>query len=206
MIFSVLIKLLQAGQKKLPATNRPKPLIEWLKDNHTVTDRPSVNAENLPVAWRAWWVSLMPPWRALLIGDWPLGRAVPNGEEWKTVRKGGPNGIFLTLLVLHWWRSSTSSQREYKSALEDVAWVMKQLVEGITPFFERNRPVRSPVTSIAPDTAPRRVSGRVSRPSARKLGESGASPGPATALVKRTAAAADLNSPKRSRRPRASNA
>lgn len=149
----------------------------------------------------------MPLWRKLSIGDWPLGRSVPDGEDWKAVRKGGPNGVYLVLLVLHWWHAADLSPLEYRSALEDVSWVMKRLVDNVTPFFERNRPVRS-VEGVGAEleAAGRRVSGRVSRPSARKLGESGVNPGLASALVKRTAAAAELNSPKRSRRPRASNA
>ncbi|KLO15474.1 hypothetical protein SCHPADRAFT_790657, partial [Schizopora paradoxa] len=57
---------------------------------------------------RAWWTALMPGWRLPSDGRtaqaaWPLQRNVPETEDWKKVRKIGPNGIFLVLLALSWW-------------------------------------------------------------------------------------------------------
>lgn len=89
----------------------------------------------------------MPEWRYSGLSDsptdrWPLRRTIPDAESWGKVRKVGPYGVFVALLGLVWWRSGTSAgqplRREYVSALEDVAWVMSELVKGAVPFAERN--------------------------------------------------------------------
>ncbi len=132
----------------------------------------------------------MPDWRLAgkgidADGAWPMSRTVPGQEAWKKVRKVGPYGVFLALLGLAIWRSATvagqPSRREYVSALEDVAWVMSQIVKDMEPFALRNRLTRSSEPASEPETeltgaAVRRASTRTSRPTKRKLGISEISP------------------------------
>ncbi|KLO05317.1 hypothetical protein SCHPADRAFT_792897, partial [Schizopora paradoxa] len=56
--------------------------------------------------WHAWYLGLMPAWRSAgMVGPvaWPLSRAVPDGEQWTDIRKGGRSGIFTVLVTLFWW-------------------------------------------------------------------------------------------------------
>ncbi len=89
----------------------------------------------------------MPEWRLSgIVADnaWPLSRSIPGAEAWRKVKKTGPQGVVLVLFGLALWRSATvagdSSRREYISVLEDVAWVMSELVKNGVPFAQRDRP------------------------------------------------------------------
>ncbi len=70
--------------------------------------------------------------------------------------------------------------REYVSVLEDVAWVMSELVKNSVPFAQRDRPARSlqpaadvPTAADTPDGNTARRTSRESRPTKRKLGPVG---------------------------------
>ncbi len=135
-------------------------------------------------------MSLMPEWR--LAGKstdaddaWLMSRTTPGTEAWKKVRKTGPYGVFLALLGFAIWCSASvagqSSRREYVSALEDVSWVMGQIVKDMVPFVHRNRPARSSEPALQSEAelngaAVRRSSTRTSHPTKRKLGISDLSP------------------------------
>lgn len=77
-----------------------------------------------------------------------MSRRVPDGERWTAVYKGHKNGILILLLTLLWWKKSTvegSSERaDFLSAVEDVAWVVGQLVNlsptssALTPPASKN--------------------------------------------------------------------
>lgn len=74
----------------------------------------------------------MPTWRRSAL-VWPLGRVIPAGETWDTVRKGGGNGIAVLLVATSWWlhkaKTSTAEARgEAASMVEDLAFVLGELV------------------------------------------------------------------------------
>lgn len=75
---------------------------------------------------------MQPSWRRG-DGKWPLSRDLPTAGnlDWKDTQKGGISGIFLVLLTLMWWKKQAKHvtiKKEYASAVEDVAWVMEQMV------------------------------------------------------------------------------
>lgn len=110
-------------------------------------------------------------------------------------KKTGPQGVVLILFGLALWRSATvagdSSRREYVSVLEDVAWVMSELVKNSVPFAQRDRPARSlqpaadvPTAADTPDGNTARRTSRESRPTKRKLGLSDLDPSAASHKAK----------------------
>ncbi len=184
---------------KLPAAHRPQILRTWLRTKpQPAVDLVAIQHADVPDfadEMRTWWKSLMPAWRVPVIAnsDWPLTRNEPGdagvAKSWSAVRKAGVNGIFLVVLCLFWWRSAIKSATErdaYTSALEDVAWVLRELVKDMLPFAQRGRAPRIvAAVESAPATDERgdeqRESGvsrrgRKSIPSKRKLGMSGVSP------------------------------
>ena len=63
--------------------------------------------------------------------EWPLGRAMPLGESWDTVRKGGANGIVMLLIAVSWWLAKANSAEmrgEAASIVEDLAFVLGEAV------------------------------------------------------------------------------
>ena len=57
--------------------------------------------------WHAWYLGMMPTWRAAGIKGavkWPLSRNEPAGEEWGNIRKGERNGIVTLIMTLWWWK------------------------------------------------------------------------------------------------------
>lgn len=149
----------------------------------------------------------MPGWRHRPdVGAWPLLQTAPVDEDWAEVRRVGAHGLLLVVMGLYWWRSTATTERqqnEYSSMLEDVAWVFSQLAVGARPISDRPKRVRKPKCPPAPPTeVVARASRRVIKPSIRKLGSTGMSP-VRSSEQKRSASAAELSSPKRSRRARA---
>ncbi len=140
---------------KLRAASRPKPLSSWVRAPFAVNTTPHpFDVEEFSGILRDWWTSLMPKWRIPVGRDWALGRDVPTGEKWTEVRKVGPGGVFVVLLGLSWWRSesapSSADRRKYYSMLEDVAWVLREIVKDMVPLADRERPVRAPAVVEAP--------------------------------------------------------
>ncbi|KAI0059393.1 hypothetical protein BV25DRAFT_1786644, partial [Artomyces pyxidatus] len=82
---------------------RPAVVGDWLKRHRDYAKPPVIkNVPQFADAGRDWWSSMQPAWR-IDGADWPLKRAVPSGETWSEVTKGGPNGIVLVLIALVWW-------------------------------------------------------------------------------------------------------
>ena len=117
-------------------------------------------------------------------GVWPLSRRVPAElESWKKVKKVGAQGVVLVLYGLALWRTATvtggSHHREYVSMMEDIAWVMREIVKDYVPFSQRDRVARVvaaiPIPTLPPMDGPpdsnlplRTSSGRESRPSTKR--------------------------------------
>jgi hypothetical protein len=50
------------------------------------------------------------------------------GEEWDTLRRGGPNGFFIVILAFSWWVEAMDGRvgdAELRDALDDVIWVVR---------------------------------------------------------------------------------
>ncbi|KLO06264.1 hypothetical protein SCHPADRAFT_895599 [Schizopora paradoxa] len=177
-----------ATSMNLPAAHRPKFISAWLRSKSDPSDPPQFDIKVGPLEMRKWWMKAMPDWRlagrAIDAADaWPLSRRAPNSEPWRKARKAGPQGLVLVLFGLALWRSACtvgdSLHCEYISFLEDVAWVMSELVKDCVTFTRRERTPRVveaeaglvPPVNINPlnGTVPLQTSsGRESRPSAKR--------------------------------------
>ncbi|KLO04274.1 hypothetical protein SCHPADRAFT_947829, partial [Schizopora paradoxa] len=174
-----------ATTPRLLATNRPKAISAWLRSKTRSPDTPPPFViDELSTELRSWWISLMPDWRIVGAGPeditWPLSRRIPatETESWRKIKKAGPQGIGLVLYGLALWRTAClpgdSHHREHLSMIEDVAWVMNEMVKEHVPFMDRNRLPRLATAEIAtapavPDPTLRTSSGRASIPTKRKL-------------------------------------
>lgn len=80
---------------------------------------------------RDWWTALQPEWRG---SDWPLSRAVADGESWTELKKGGSTGFVLIIIGLNWWirdAQTAKDQNEVASMVEDVVFVLKAVLETV---------------------------------------------------------------------------
>ncbi len=181
-----------------PVASRPKAVLAWTRRKECdPADAPEFDVSEFGGEMRKWWSTLMPKWRhpscttttdaAKNDSEWPLKRNTPDTESWSKVRKVGPNGLFLVLLGLAWWKGATAggggARREYSSVAEDVAWVIGNVVKDVIPFASRERqadppapPASSAETTASPTAGTTTKRGRTSRPSQKKLGLSGLSP------------------------------
>ena len=64
-----------------------------------------------------------------------LGRDVPQGETWQTLRKGGTAGIYVVVVAISWWIKAQCSERDVNTwtLVDDVSWVIQQMKEDMTP-------------------------------------------------------------------------
>lgn len=112
----------------MTAKQRLPELKHWLSEGKKLSTTPQFNVKEYAVAWRSWWEFLQPAWRES--ETWPPVREVPADENWASLRRGGPNGIFHILVTLSWWSGkclTTHDRDAYVSAQEDVKWVFEQI-------------------------------------------------------------------------------
>ena len=104
----------------------------WSKASRSYEKLPKIKStQQYAVAWKRWWLSLQPPSRIEDANNpWPPARREPaNDEEWTSVRRGGPNGMFLVVISLGWWLWATVDAgeplagSEIEVAVGDVLWV-----------------------------------------------------------------------------------
>jgi len=96
--------------------------------------------------WAAWWTSCQPAWRQTK--EWPLLRD-RNTATW-TIKSGprGQNGLFLIIMSTTWWASSIQSAKdwaEFDEAMEDIQWVIDQLISTLDALPAPASPTRSDI-------------------------------------------------------------
>lgn len=77
---------------------------------------------------------MQPRWRreGNTTGDMVLAYREVDGESWLNVAKAGSQGIVLALVSLSWWVVAATNDVDQCwsiAAVDDVAWVLKQLVQ-----------------------------------------------------------------------------
>ncbi|KAH8111807.1 hypothetical protein DFH11DRAFT_1546398 [Phellopilus nigrolimitatus] len=127
---------MSAPRTLLGGKNRPEEISHWSKRHRIMTCVPSLDHRRFKASFGNWLVSLYPAWRhdEGLEGSC-LSRALPTGEKWLAIRKGGPNGIFYIVLALFWWFSNACTADEksdYLAILRDTIWVFQQLEKALT--------------------------------------------------------------------------
>ena len=121
--------------KKLGTKNRPDAVSHWMKHARMLHKVPSViDLATFPGAVRVWWITIQPEWRG---SEWPLTRLIPDTEDWSSMKVGGPNGLFLVIMCLYWWRylvkerSNEVTCAEFLSVLEDVTFILRAIYRSI---------------------------------------------------------------------------
>ncbi|KAJ6514840.1 hypothetical protein C8R47DRAFT_961572 [Mycena vitilis] len=115
------------GPAKGPmAKIRPKQVAGWVGRARTGGPNPPiVDLIAFAAGWWKWWVAINPPWRQTNEGK----RLKTEGEgDWGSAAQTGPNGLLNVLICLRWWRdASRSDLSEWREALEDVVWALKEI-------------------------------------------------------------------------------
>ena len=113
----------------------------------------SYNAKDIPFIsdlglyareWTEWWTLCQPLWRQN--GGWPLPRDDQNATNWCKVGGRGRNGLFLVVMSTTWWASSVQSAKdwvEFDEAVEDIQWVIDQVVTSVEALPSAMPPMRS---------------------------------------------------------------
>jgi hypothetical protein len=94
--------------------------------------QPKVNNQaKFGATWKLWWATMQPAWR----GGKSLGTAIPTDADWKSVLRGGPNGLFMVILALSWWVCAMKPDQqdlELFKSINDVEWVLSELVSTLS--------------------------------------------------------------------------
>ena len=60
-----------------------------------------------------------------------MSQKIEGEVGWGNLMKGGPNGLFVIILALHWWRLGLDfdghDTSDWTRAIKDVLWVFEQL-------------------------------------------------------------------------------
>lgn len=132
--------------------NRPSAVPWWLKNARPLSKVPAnIDLASFPDEVRQWWKTTQPSWRMPndSVSDWPLSRKVPPGKDWACSRRGGPNGLFLVIMCLFWWRYTAIAEddrvamAEYLSVAEDVAFAFGEILHCTSFPVSASAPVPS---------------------------------------------------------------
>lgn len=122
---------------KLSKRARPQQVADWLDRQPGYTVAPPIGKPlDYGMSWCTWWRSMQPRWRREgdMLGDLKLARDEAVAEDWVNLSKAGYHGMFLVLLSLSWWLAAAkeeSDRRWCMEAIDDVAWVLKQLLHRL---------------------------------------------------------------------------
>ena len=82
-----------------------------------------------------WWHKLQPHFRqngGELLPLPNLAQTEADGDPWANIRKGGPNGLVVVILLLSWWGqraiSGTETEKQWRDTTADVQRVLQAMV------------------------------------------------------------------------------
>ncbi|KAJ3816986.1 hypothetical protein F5880DRAFT_1493611, partial [Lentinula raphanica] len=133
--FSVQARSYTFQSATFKSTGRPRVLSWWFQNRKPVSRQPPDDlfgkVEDFAAQWWVWWSIINPTWRER---DTATGRLVINDNndgDWSNLRRPGQCGILTVLLCLFWWHERLSApSQEWVFALQDVAWVVNELVHA----------------------------------------------------------------------------
>ena len=99
--------------------------------------------------WTQWWTSCQPPWRRGK--GWPLPRVNEGTTNWAKMGTRGQSGLFLVVFSTVLWVYSIQSEEEwveFDKAVDDVEWVINQVMESLKALQASTPPV--PLAQPAP--------------------------------------------------------
>ena len=126
----------------MPKAHHPEQIAAWNQNRRPLaTNRqPAINDLQVFIAaFQKWWDAINPPWCLRVDGRLKIGGVGP----WESLHKPGQNGFLSVLQILSWWRGSLGKEgtEDWNSAVEDVAWVLGQVLHSQTNSSEHVEPV-----------------------------------------------------------------
>lgn len=114
--------------KGLPAKLRPAQVGASVQQART--EKPDIrDVERFANEWAKWWQEINPAWRKVSL---PMSRS--RDGPWVGLDLPGANGFLNVLICLKWWREQVETEsKEWKEAVEDVTWVLRQMNGTPTP-------------------------------------------------------------------------
>ncbi|KAJ3964964.1 hypothetical protein EV361DRAFT_811417 [Lentinula raphanica] len=116
---------------------RPFAVSWWFRNRKPVLRVPPDDifgqVSEFSTQWWEWWSMINPTWRER---DIATGRLVINETDdgdWSMLIRPGQCGILTILMCLFWWRqhlTMPSQSQDWNSALEDVSWVIEELIQA----------------------------------------------------------------------------
>jgi hypothetical protein len=81
-----------------------------------------------------WWDAINLPWQIQVDGRLKIGGA----ESWALLHKPGQNRFLSVLQSLSWWQGLLNVKTEdWNSAVEDVVWVLKGVLNSLINFSSK---------------------------------------------------------------------
>lgn len=118
----------KGSSKRIASSGRPQVIHAWIKRARTSTYRPAIDTDKFEHEFWAWWVSIQPKWRKIKAGT--TVRVISGG--WDALNVPGANGWPSIVAALFFWghqlRSTKAGLSSWNLAVDDVCWVLQQLV------------------------------------------------------------------------------
>lgn len=121
--------------------NRPEEWSKWTsKARHGIRQYhitpPIKDVELFGITFMKWWHQIQPHFRQNGAELLPLPNLTPtsdgDGSSWVNIRKGGPNGFVVIILLLSWWGqcavSGTETETQWRDTTADVRRVIQTMM------------------------------------------------------------------------------
>jgi hypothetical protein len=110
--------------------------VTWIRSKRKNSAPNIVDIEAFAESYLSWWLSLQPEWRTgnsdvggfKSIESVSLMVEAPGDEEWQILCKGGSAGIYTIVVALSWWLLKEGLSARVLMALEDIKWVVGEMV------------------------------------------------------------------------------
>ncbi|THH18697.1 hypothetical protein EUX98_g8915 [Antrodiella citrinella] len=156
------------SSSRMTTEHRPYEIFEWMQKGRPLDAMPVMPDKSIQM-FKAWWFVLQPEWRQ---GDgtpgntWPISDDLPDAvNDWGSLRHGGSNGVFLSLIALSWWYKTALDKDPSDADSRSAVVGPMQAIQDMTFVFGQ---VGTAADSTAGQPAPRLKRGRsTSKPSSR---------------------------------------
>ena len=111
--------------------------------------------EEFESRWVEWWSLIQPEWRDT--SSWPFAQEEPSeDQDWGSLPNGGKDGLFLVVITLGWWvhAQDPSDDSRVDDAIEDVTWVLKNLISVVTVEATNYDTESNCDTTVGPGSSP----------------------------------------------------
>ncbi|KAF9781082.1 hypothetical protein BJ322DRAFT_1023199 [Thelephora terrestris] len=114
-----------------------------------------------------WWTAAQPEWSDT--GSWRFPQGDVNGDWGAKLSSGGKDGLFLAVMSLGWWAhvQDLAVKSSLDAAINDVSWVMKQLITSISARTIAFSPLPDPLAASSQRRKRQTASGRADPPRKR---------------------------------------